>query len=182
MGFGGPYVGFMATRPEYMRQMPGRIVGATVDRAGRRGYCLTLQAREQHIRRERATSNICTNQALMALAATVYLVTMGREGLREVAEQCLHKTHHVQKKMCSIPGFELEFSSPFFKEFVVKTPIPPSRINKSLLKAGIIGGLDLGSVNRKLKNRMLWCVTERRTGEEIDRLTSLLGAGSGKGP
>jgi glycine dehydrogenase subunit 1 len=174
VSFGGPYLGFLATKGEFMRQMPGRIVGATVDKKGRRGYCLTLQAREQHIRRERATSNICTNQALMALAATIYLATMGRAGLREVGEQCLQKSHYAQKKICEIPGFELAYTTPFFKEFVVKTTTSPSRINKKLLKSGIIGGLDLGWYDRQLKNRMLWCVTEKRTREEIDRLVTVL--------
>ncbi len=174
INFGGPYLGFFATQKEYMRQMPGRIVGATVDKKGRKGYCLTLQAREQHIRRERATSNICTNQALMALAATVYLATMGREGLREVGEHCLQKAHYAQKKLCEISGFEMAYSAPFFKEFVVKTPIAPSRINKKLLKSRIMGGLDLGQNDRNLKNQMLWCVTEKRTKEEIDRLVAAL--------
>lgn len=174
ISFGGPYLGLFATKKDYMRQMPGRIVGATLDKKGRRGYCLTLQAREQHIRRERATSNICTNQALMALAATVYLVTMGREGLREVGEQCLQKAHYAQKKICEVPGFEPAYSTPFFKEFVVKTPISPARINKKLLKSKIIGGLDLGQYERRQKNQMLWCVTEKRTIEEIDRLAAAL--------
>ncbi len=174
ISFGGPYLGFFATPKDYMRQMPGRIVGATVDKKGRKGYCLTLQAREQHIRRERATSNICTNQALMALAATVYLATMGREGLKEVGEQCLQKAHYAQKRICGIPGFELAYTAPFFKEFVVKTPISPSRINKKLLKSKMIGGLDLGQYDRKLKNQVLWCVTEKRTKEEIDSLASAL--------
>jgi glycine dehydrogenase subunit 1 len=174
ISFGGPYLGFFAAKKDYMRQMPGRIVGATVDKKGRKGYCLTLQAREQHIRRERATSNICTNQALMALAATVYLATMGREGLRDVGEQCLQKSHYAQKKICAIPGFELAYTAPFFKEFVVKTPLPPSRIHKKLLKSEIIGGLELGQYDRKLKNQILWCVTEKRTKEEIDRLAAVL--------
>ncbi|MGH7273309.1 MAG: aminomethyl-transferring glycine dehydrogenase subunit GcvPA [Nitrospiria bacterium] len=174
MSFGGPYLGFFATKKDYMRQMPGRIVGATLDKKGQRGYCLTLQAREQHIRRERATSNICTNQALMALAATVYLVTMGREGLREVGEQCLQKAHYAQKKICELPGFEPAYTTPFFKEFVVKTPVSPARINKKLLKSKIIGGLDLGQYDRKQKNQMLWCVTEKRTIDEIDRLAEVL--------
>jgi glycine dehydrogenase subunit 1 len=174
ISFGGPYLGFFATKKDFMRQIPGRIVGATVDKKGQRGYCLTLQAREQHIRRERATSNICTNQALMALAATIYLATMGRAGLKEVAEQCLQKAHYAQKKICEISGFEPAHTAPFFKEFVVKTPASPSRINKKLLKSRIIGGLDLGQHDRKLKNQMLWCVTEKRTKEEIDRLVTVL--------
>lgn len=174
MSFGGPYLGVFSTRKDYMRQMPGRIVGATLDKKGQRGYCLTLQAREQHIRRERATSNICTNQALMALAATVYLATMGREGLREVGEQCLQKATYAKNKICEIPGFEPAYSAPFFKEFVVKTPLAPSRINKKLLNHKIIGGLDLGLYDRRHKNHMLWCVTENRTREEIDRLAEVL--------
>lgn len=174
ISFGGPYLGFFATRKDYMRQMPGRIVGATVDKKGRRGFCLTLQAREQHIRRERATSNICTNQALMALTATLYLATLGREGLREVGEQCLQKANYARRHLCEIPGFESAFGAPFFKEFVVKVPALPSRIQKKLLKAGIIGGLDLGPYDRNLKNHMLWCVTEKRTKQEIDRLIDVL--------
>jgi len=174
LSFGGPYLGFFATKKDYMRKMPGRIVGATVDKKGRKGYCLTLQAREQHIRRERATSNICTNQALMALAATVYMATIGREGLREIGEQCLQKAHYAQRKICEIPGFEVAYLAPYFKEFVVKTPFAPSRINKKLLKSKIIGGLDLGQYNRKLKNQMLWCITEKRTKVEIDQLVEIL--------
>jgi glycine dehydrogenase subunit 1 len=110
----------------------------------------------------------------MALAATIYLATMGRAGLREVGEQCLQKAHYTQKRICEIPGFELAYKTPFFKEFVVKTPTSPLRINKKLLKSRIIGGLDLGQYDRKLKNQMLWCVTEKRTQEEIDRLVAVL--------
>ena len=181
LNFGGPYLGFLTTRSETMRQMPGRVVGATVDRKGRRGYCLTLQAREQHIRRERATSNICTNQALVALAAAVYLATMGKEGLREVGEQCLQKAHYARERICGLPGFEAVFAAPFFKEFVVKTPVPPSRINRKLLKSRIVGGLDLGRFDRRYKNHMLWCVTEKRTAGEIDRLMEALSPYSRKG-
>lgn len=175
VSYGGPYLGFFATREKYMRQMPGRVVGATVDKKGQRGFCLTLQAREQHIRRERATSNICTNQALVALAATVYLATLGREGLREVGEQCLQKAHYAHRRICDLPGFEAAHpGTPFFKEFVVKTPVPPSRIQKRLLKEKIVGGLDLGAYDRRYKNQMLWCVTEKRTVSEMDRLVEVL--------
>lgn len=169
LNFGGPYLGFFATKREYVRQMPGRVVGATVDTQGRRGYCLTLQTREQHIKRERATSNICTNEALAALAATIYLSVMGRQGLREVGRLCLQKAHYLKHRLCDIKGFELAFQQPFFKEFVVKTPVPPSRLNQRLFKQKIIGGLDLGGVDRRLKNHWLVCVTEKRTQEEMNR-------------
>jgi len=174
LNFGGPYLGFFATRREYVRQMPGRVVGATVDSKGRRGYCLTLQTREQHIKRERATSNICTNEALAALAATIYLSAMGRQGLREVGRLCLQKTHYLKHRLCDIRGVEMAFSRPFFKEFVVKTPISPSRINKRLLKHKMIGGLDLGPLDRRLKNHWLLCVTEKRTKEEMDQFISVV--------
>jgi len=174
LNFGGPYLGFFATKKEYVRQMPGRVVGATVDTKGRRGYCLTLQTREQHIKRERATSNICTNEALAALAATVYLSVMGRQGLREVGRLCLQKAHYLKHRLCEIKGFETAFQRPFFKEFVVKTPVPPSRLNKRLFRHKIIGGLDLGEVSRKLKNHWLVCVTEKRAKEEMDQLVAVL--------
>ena len=174
LNFGGPFLGFCATREVYLRQLPGRIVGATVDRDGHRGYCLTLQAREQHIRRQRATSNICTNQALVAIAATIYLATMGRDGLREVGLQCLHKAREAHRRICQLPGFSEVFSAPFFKEFVVKTPCPPSEINRKLLAAGIVGGLDLGRFDPDLENHMLWCVTEKRTIQEVERLVEAL--------
>lgn len=174
MSFGGPYVGFMATKKDFMRQIPGRIVGATVDTKGRPGYCLTLQAREQHIRRERATSNICTNQALMALTASIYLATLGPEGLREVGEQCLSKARYAADRITKVPGYARAFDAPFFKEFVVRTPRPPAELNTRLLDAGIIGGLDLGRFETTLANHWLVCVTEKRTREEIDRLVDVL--------
>jgi glycine dehydrogenase subunit 1 len=169
LNFGGPYLGFFATKKEYVRQMPGRVVGATVDTKGRRGYCLTLQTREQHIKRERATSNICTNEALSALSATIYLSMMGRQGLREVGRLCLQKAHYLKHRLCEIKGFERVFARPFFKEFVVKTPVPPARLNKKLFKHKIIGGLDLGEADRKLRNHWLVCVTEKRTKDEMDQ-------------
>ncbi len=172
LSFGGPYLGFFATKKEYIRQMPGRLAGATADTQGKRGYCLTLQTREQHIKRERATSNICTNQALCAFAATVYLSVIGKEGLKKVAELCLQKAHYAQKEITKIKGFSSPYSAPFFKEFVIKTPVSAERIFKGLLKENIIGGIDLGNYYPELKDHLLICVTEKRTREEIDRLVS----------
>jgi glycine dehydrogenase subunit 1 len=176
LSYGGPYLGFLATRAEFVRQMPGRVVGATVDLDGKPGYCLTLQTREQHIKRERATSNICTNEALAALCATVYLSVMGREGIREVGRLCVQKAHYLENRIAGLDGFETAFRRPYFKEFTVRTPVSPSRINRRLLKLGIVGGLDLSRVDRKLKNHWLVCVTEKRTREEMDRLVSALEA------
>ena len=153
LNFGGPYLGLFACREDYMRKMPGRLIGETVDTEWRRGFVLTLSTREQHIRRERATSNICTNQALCALAAGAYLAAMGKSGLRKVAELCYHKAHYAAERIRQIPGFSLPLrggdkggSKLFFKEFVVGCPKPPGEINEALLKRGIIGGYDLGKV------------------------------------
>jgi glycine dehydrogenase subunit 1 len=168
--FGGPYLGIFAVKKDYLRLMPGRIVGETVDTKGRRGYVLTLQAREQHIRREKAFSNICSNEALCALAATVYLATMGRSGLREVADQCLQKANYAKKKLSKLVAFK----SPSFKEFVVKTAKPVDQVNKMLLEQNIIGGLDLGKFYPELKGHMLIAVTEMVKKEDLDRLTSLI--------
>ncbi|MBI5180019.1 MAG: aminomethyl-transferring glycine dehydrogenase subunit GcvPA [Nitrospirae bacterium] len=172
LSFGGPYLGFFATRKEHVRQMPGRLVGATVDAEGKRGYCLTLQTREQHIKRERATSNICTNQALCALAATVYLSVIGKEGLRKAAGLCLQKAHYSQREITKIKGFSSPFSASFFKEFVIKIPVSAEKILKELLKEKIIGGFDIGNYYPELKDHLLICVTEKRTREEIERLVN----------
>jgi len=174
LNFGGPYLGIFACRGKYMRKMPGRLVGETVDTQGRRGFVLTLAAREQHIRRERATSNICTNQALCALAAGAYLAAMGKSGLHKVAELCYHKAHYAAQRIAALPGFDLVGDRPFFKEFVVRCPRPPSEINEALLERAIIGGYDLGRDYPQLENHMLLCVTEMNTKEEIDRLVEAL--------
>jgi glycine dehydrogenase subunit 1 len=170
--FGGPGLGVFTCRQQYLRQMPGRIVGKTVDIEGKPGYVMTLVTREQYIRRERATSNICTSEALMALAAAVYLATLGKSGLRRVADLCYHKAHYAAEKISRLKGYSLVFPAPFFKEFAIRCPVAPSRINRALLKARIIGGLDIGHI---IDNSMLFCVTEMNTKQEIDKLVEALG-------
>jgi len=171
--FGGPYLGLFACREEYARRMPGRIVGRTVDADGKPGYVMTLVTREQYIRRERATSNICTSEALATLAATVYLATLGKRGLKQVAELCYHKAHYAAETISKLKGYSLVFQQPFFKEFVIRCPISPDRINEELFKEGIIGGLDTSHL---IDNSMLLCVTEVNTKQEIDKLAEILGA------
>ena len=173
VNFGGPYLGLFACRQQYLRQMPGRIVGRTTDLDGRTGYVLTMQTREQHIRRERATSNICTSQQLVGLAATVYLATVGKHGLRQVAETCYHKAHYAAERIAALPGYSLAFQTPFFKEFTVRCPNPPKQLLARLLERGIIGGLD---VSDHVDNGLLVCVTEVNTRKEIDRLVEALEA------
>ena len=175
ISFGGPYLGFMAATAKLMRKLPGRIIGETVDKNGKRGFVLTLQAREQHIRSDKATSNICSNEALCALAATVYLSTVGKEGYAEVASQCLQKAHYAQQALAE-RGIETVFKAPFFQEFVVKLSGNIAEINQELLKEGIIGGLDLGCYYPELAGNMLLCVTENRTKAQIDALVVGLGA------
>jgi glycine dehydrogenase subunit 1 len=174
MSFGGPYLGFFATRKELVRKISGRIVGETVDGQGQRGYVLTLTAREQHIRREKATSNICTNQGLMALAATIYLSLLGKSGLRQVAELCYHKAHYAAQQIAGLEGYKLINNQPFFNEFVVECPKNVSVINQHMLEHGLIGGYDLEKSYPKLKNQMLVAVTELNSREEIDLLVDLL--------
>jgi glycine dehydrogenase subunit 1 len=167
VNFGGPWLGLFACREEYIRQTPGRIVGRTADSEGRTGFVLTLQTREQHIRRERATSNICTSQQLVGLAATVYLATVGKEGLRHIAEASYHKAHYTAALIDRLDGYSVDLEKPFFKEFVVRCPKAPADINRALLERDIIGGLD---VSAKAENGMLICVTEMNTRDEIERL------------
>ncbi|HOJ20401.1 MAG TPA: aminomethyl-transferring glycine dehydrogenase subunit GcvPA [Armatimonadota bacterium] len=173
LSFGGPLLGLMACRSRLLRNLPGRLVGATTDRDGRVSFCLTLQAREQHIRREKASSNICTNQALNALAATVYLCTLGKQGLRRVAELCLQKAHYAHSRLQADAGFTPIFSRPFFKEFALKAPEPVASLNERLRAAGILGGLDLGRLSPELEGATLLCVTERRTREQIDTMVAV---------
>lgn len=174
LSYGGPYVGLFACRQRYLRQMPGRLVGMTQDAQGRRGFVLTLQPREQHIRREKATSNICTNEALVALAVTTYLALMGKQGLRQVAELCYHKAHYAAEEIAALPGYERPLGQ-FFKEFVIRTPEPPAEVNVSLWEQGIIGGYELGRDYPELDDCLLFCVTEMNSREEIDLLVSALG-------
>jgi glycine dehydrogenase subunit 1 len=174
LSYGGPYLGFFACREQYMRKMAGRLIGQTEDTQGRRGFVLTLATREQHIRREKATSNICTNQALNALAAGVYLAAMGKTGLRKIAELCYHRAHYAAAHITAIPGFELADESPFFKEFVIRCPRPPVEVNELLWDFGIIGGYKLGHDYPILDDCMLFCVTEMNTRLEIDYLVSAL--------
>ena len=169
--YGGPYVGFFACKERYIRQMPGRIVGKTVDSKGRTAYVLTLQTREQHIRRERATSNICTSVALIALMTTIYMTANGARGLRHIAELCYHKAHYAASLIDKISGYSLPVEGTFFQEFVVRCPLPPARINERLLDYNIIGGLDVSS---QIPNGMLVCATEMNSREEIEALATAL--------
>ena len=174
MSFGGPYLGFICAHEKFMRKLPGRIVGETVDKDGKRSYVLTLTAREQHIRREKATSNICSNQGLNVLASTIYLVTMGKKGIREVAYQSLQKAHYLKDRLKE-KGFNLLFDKPFFKEFAVDLGKNVDEVNKKLIDEGIIGGYNLVKSYGDLKNASLFAVTEKRTKEEMDKLTKVLG-------
>ena len=173
--FGGPYLGFFACRMAHVRRMAGRLAGETVDAEGRRGYVLTLSTREQHIRREKATSNICTNQGLNVLAAAVYLSALGKCGLAQVASLCYHRAHHAARLIAKLPGYAVQDEQPFFKEFVVRCPAPAQEINQRLLERhGIVGGLDLGTLDPSRENEMLLCVTEMNPVAQIEQLASAL--------
>jgi glycine dehydrogenase subunit 1 len=179
LSFGGPWLGVFAARERYVRQMPGRIVGVTTDVEGRRGFVLTLQAREQHIRRERATSNICTNQALCALASTVHMAALGKEGLRRVAEVCLQRAHHAAERIGRLEGYTVANTAPFFHEFVVRCPEPTEELHRRLEGEGILAGFRLGRAYPDLADALLLCVTEMNTPEDIDRLVAALGQAGG---
>lgn len=174
LNFGGPYVGFLAIKSGLIRKMPGRVVGQTVDADGKRCYALTLQTREQHVRREKATSNICSNQGLNALIASIYLATMGKKGYQEVAMQNMQKSHYAYKKFDESKNFEPVFKGKFFNEFVVKSPMSVDELNEKLLENKILGGYDLGKDYEELKGCVLMCVTEKRTAKEIDNLVNLM--------
>ncbi len=174
LSYGGPYLGYFTTRREYVHKMAGRLIGETVDNRGQCAYVMTLTAREQHIKRERATSNICTNQGLMALAAAVYLSLLGKEGLRQVAELCYHKAHYAADQLARIPGLQLACREPFFHEFALRLNCPLAEVNERLLEHGILGGYDLGQDYPDLRDHLLIAVTEMNTKEEIDYFVATL--------
>jgi glycine dehydrogenase subunit 1 len=174
MGFGGPHLGFLAGRDQHVRQLPGRLVGETVDASGRRGFVLTLSTREQHIRRERATSNICTNQGLCLMMATIYLSLLGRVGLRRLAEQNLAKAAYARARIAATPGLSLPFSAPVFNEFVVRIPGSPRETLGRAAAQGIVAGLDLASFAPELGPALLVCTTELARREDVDRLVDVL--------
>lgn len=174
MASGGPYLGFLACKQSYVRQMPGRIVGRTLDKKGKPGYTLTLQAREQHIRREKANSNICTNQGLLATAATIYMSLLGPEGLKNMAFLCHQNTMHLASRLAQIHGVSIAFENAIFHEIVVCLPKPSQVVLAQLLKRGILGGYSLHAYYPELKNAILICATEMRTQEEIENYATIL--------
>lgn len=174
LSFGGPYLGFLAAKMRHVRKMPGRIAGATVDGQGRRGFVLTLQTREQHIRRDKATSNICSNEALCALSAIVYMCLLGKEGLRDVARVCAEKAAYTRKRISQIPGVNLKFPAPTFNEFAVELPRDAGEVIGDLIEKGFAAGFPLGRYYEGMERSMLIAVTEQRTKEEIGRLAEAL--------
>jgi len=174
MSFGGPTLGHFTIKQEFVRKMAGRLVGETVDSRGQRGYVLTLTPREQHIRREKATSNICTNVALMALASAVYLSLLGKQGLRQVAELCYHKAHYAADRLAAVPGYSLWTKGSFFHEFVLKCQRPVAEINQALLDFDILGGYDLGQDYPELSDHTLLAFTEMNSRDQIDALAEAL--------
>jgi glycine dehydrogenase subunit 1 len=176
---GGPYFGFMACKQALVRQMPGRIVGGTVDVEGQRGYTLTLQAREQHIRRSKATSNICTNQGLAVTAATIYLAMLGAQGLKNVAAQSHATTRLLLEKVTRIPGVQQVFSAPFFHEAVIRLPRPADRVLANMRAGGILGGYDVTRDYPELGSALLVCATETKTEADLDAYGAALAAAAG---
>jgi glycine dehydrogenase subunit 1 len=173
LGFGGPWCGFIAARRDFLREMPGRIVGETVDAEGQRGFVLTLQTREQHIRREKASSNICTNQALMALRATIYMEALGPSGMRRAAELCVRRAHELAEKVARVPGVKLPYSAPFFHEFVAEIPHAAQTLAR-LQERGFLGGLFLQPFYRDLREHVLLCATERHSPADLDAFVAAL--------
>jgi glycine dehydrogenase subunit 1 len=176
LNFGGPLLGFFAVRKDLVRSLPGRLVARTIDVEGKAGFVLTLQTREQHIRRDRATSNICTNQALCATAATIYMSLLGKSGLKKVALLSMEKTHQAVDKICSLPGYDLHFGGPYIREAAIRTPIPAKDIIERLLdKHGILPGIDMGRFYDGMDKALLLSVTEKRTADDIENLVEALG-------
>ena len=175
LSYGGPYLGIFTTKQKYVRKLAGRLVGETEDEEGQRAYVLTLTAREQHIRREKSTSNICTNQGLMALAATIYLSLLGKTGFKQVANLCYQKAHYAADQISKLPGYELAFpAAPFFHEFVIKTPKPVAEVNQHLQEHWILGGYDLSQDFPEMQNQMLIAVTEKISRYDIDEFVAVL--------
>ncbi len=172
LGFGGPYLGIFACKDALKRRLPGRVVGETVDKNGKRGYVLTMQAREQHIRREKATSNICTNQSLLALTAGIYLSSVGREGFRQIAMTCAERAGQLREALLKLRGVHAAFEQPFFNEFVLRLDKPVDAVLKCLLEQGYIGGLDLGRYGAAWKDHLLVCATETKTAGDIAEFVS----------
>jgi glycine dehydrogenase subunit 1 len=174
--YGAPYLGLLAARESFLRRMPGRMVGVAYDAQGRRGFALVLQTREQHIKRERATSNVCTNQGLMAMRASVYMSAIGRKGIAQVANLCLDKAHYAAERIAQVPGYRLKFSAPFFKEFVVQADRDVSKVLASCRAKNILAGVPLGRWFKELSDSFTVAVTEKRTKEDIDQLANALDA------